>query len=82
MAKPLYAIEYAEDVADDLAGLRAYERKNILDAIDKQLSYEPTREVRHKKMLFGLVPPWEHIQPVWQSVGCEPGQKKRNWLGV
>jgi hypothetical protein len=36
MAKtPPYTIDYAEDVGEDLANLRAYERKNILDAIDK-----------------------------------------------
>ncbi|MEW5938819.1 MAG: hypothetical protein AB1750_04100 [Chloroflexota bacterium] len=58
MANSQYAIEYAESVADDLAELRAFERKAILDAIEQQLLYEPTQETRHKKILFGLIPPW------------------------
>lgn len=70
MVKASYAVEYSEGVAEDLANLRAHERKNILDAIEKQLLYEPTRETKHRKILVGLVPPWEHEPPVWQlSIG-------------
>ena len=50
--------------------LRAFERRNILDVIEEQLQFEPTRETRHKKILSGLIPPWDHVQPVWQlSIG-------------
>ena len=62
----MYTIEYAEGVADDLADLRAYERAQILDRIEEQLTYEPTRQTRNKKILVGLVPPWEHVEPVWE----------------
>jgi mRNA-degrading endonuclease RelE of RelBE toxin-antitoxin system len=62
----MYTIEYAEGVADDLKKLRTYERKRILDSIEEQLTYEPTRKTRKRKILVGLVPPWEHIEPVWE----------------
>ncbi len=62
----MYAIEYAEGVAADLANLRAFERKQILDGIEKQLTHEPTRETRNRKILVGLIPPWEHVEPVWE----------------
>jgi mRNA-degrading endonuclease RelE of RelBE toxin-antitoxin system len=62
----MYAIEYAESIDDDLAKLRAYERKQILDNIEKQLTYEPTRETRNRRPLVGLIPPWEHVEPTWQ----------------
>lgn len=62
----MYQIEYVEGVADDLADLRAYERAHILDGIEEQLKYEPTRQTRNKKILVGLVPPWEHVEPVWE----------------
>lgn len=52
----MYNIEYAEDLDEDLANLGAYERKQILDSIDKQLKYEPTRETRSRKPLIGLIP--------------------------
>jgi len=46
--------------------LRACERARILDSIDLQLRYNPTRRTRNKKILVGLIPPWEHVEPVWQ----------------
>ncbi len=66
MVKASYTIEYAEGVADDLAILRAFERRLVLDRIDEHLTREPTRQTRSKKMLFGLIPPWEHVDPVWE----------------
>ncbi len=62
----MYTIEYAEGVADDLKKLRAYERKRILDSLEEQLTYEPTRKTRNRKILIGLIPPWNHVEPVWE----------------
>src|SRR2546430_1905689 len=62
----MYKIVYAESVVNELAALRARERARILDAIDVQLAHEPTRQTRNRKRLTGLVPPWEHEEPVWQ----------------
>ena len=62
----MYKIEYAAGVADDLAELRAYDCARILDALEAQLANEPTRETRSRKILVGLVPPWEHVDPIWE----------------
>jgi len=62
----VFAIEYAESVGRDLAQLRAYHRRNILDAIEKQLAHQPLVETRRRKPLYGLTPPWEHVAPVWE----------------
>ncbi len=62
----MYKIEYAEGVASDLANLRVYVRKQILDGIEKQLIHEPIRRTRNRKIVPGLVPPWEHEEPIWQ----------------
>jgi mRNA-degrading endonuclease RelE of RelBE toxin-antitoxin system len=62
----VFIISYAEGVAEDLAMIRAYDRKQLLDKIEQQLSHEPTREARNKKILRGLTPPWEHVKPVWE----------------
>ena len=51
----MFTIEYAEGVAEDIARLTAYRRKAILDAIEGR-----------RKTLPGLVPPWEHVPPVWE----------------
>ena len=62
----MFTIEYAESVAQDLAGLRAFERERILDRIEQELIYQPTKETRNKKTLRGMTPPWEHAEPVWE----------------
>jgi mRNA-degrading endonuclease RelE of RelBE toxin-antitoxin system len=53
-------------VADDLKTLGVPERTQILDEIEVQLPHEPGRETRNRKILVGLVPPWEHVPPVWE----------------
>ena len=62
----MYKIEYADGITGDLAGLRAYDRKRILDRLEKQVSYEPTKKRKNRKPLHGLIPPWEYIEPVWE----------------
>jgi len=66
MARKRYVIDYADGVEDDLASIRAYDRSLILDNIDGQLLHEPNQQTRNKKPLFGLVPPWLVIMPVWE----------------
>ena len=61
-----FAIEFSEGVIEDLADLRAFDRKTILDHIEVQLTHQPTQETRNKKRLAGLIPPWEHVEPVWE----------------
>nr|VFK64545.1 MAG: ParE toxin of type II toxin-antitoxin system, parDE [Candidatus Kentron sp. UNK]VFK71133.1 MAG: ParE toxin of type II toxin-antitoxin system, parDE [Candidatus Kentron sp. UNK] len=41
--------------------VRAY-----LDSIEAQLRHEPAKQTRNRKMIVGLTPPWEHIDPVWE----------------
>ena len=62
----MYSIRYARDVGEDLAQLRAHQRTRILDRIEQQLTHEPTRPTRNKKLLVGLAPTWEHVEPVWE----------------
>jgi len=62
----MYTIKYAEGVANDLANLRAYPRTQILDRIEVQLTHQPTQQTRNKKILVGLIPPWQHIEPIWE----------------
>ena len=61
----MYRVEYAGDISDDLAGLRAYDRKRILDRLEKQLKYEPSKSTKNRKPLHGLVPPWN----IWTQFG-------------
>ncbi len=58
----MYEISYAEGVADDLRLLPANRRAEILERIEVQLEDEPTKRSRNRKMLVGLVPPWDHAE--------------------
>ncbi len=59
----MYKITYSEGVADDLGRLRANQRRQILDRIEVQLKYEATRQTRNRKIVVGLVPPWDQVDP-------------------
>ncbi len=66
----MYEIEYAKGVESDLRALKPYYRNQLMDAIDEQLAYEPALETRNRKRpmcrMEGLVPPWDHVAPVWE----------------
>jgi mRNA-degrading endonuclease RelE of RelBE toxin-antitoxin system len=62
----MFTILFAESVADDLANLRASDGTLILDKIDEQLLHQPAIATRNRKIVPGLVPPWEHEPPVWE----------------
>ena len=62
----MYQITYADGVAEDLGRVPGSHRAGILDRIELQLKYEPTRQARNRKILVGLAPPWDHVDPVWE----------------
>ena len=62
----MFEVELARSAVDEIARLRAFEGRKILDAIEKQLKYEPTVQTRNRKILVGLVPPFEATPPIWE----------------
>lgn len=62
----MYKIVYAKGVANDLRCLRAHHRGRILEEIEVQLTHEATRQTRNRKIVVGLVPPWDQVNPVWE----------------
>jgi mRNA-degrading endonuclease RelE of RelBE toxin-antitoxin system len=65
----VYAVRWDEGALDDLRRmkLRAYEVRQIVDAVDEQLTHEPDRESKRKKIIRpGEDLPFEHLEPVWQ----------------
>jgi hypothetical protein len=37
-----------------------------MDAIEKELAYQPTTPTRNRKELPDLRPPWEAVPPIWE----------------
>src|SRR5258708_40163445 len=62
----MFGILYEESAEEDLRNLRAFEARRILDEVDAQLSPAPMKPTRRRKLLEGLVPPWDSARPVWQ----------------
>lgn len=62
----MFAILYEEAAEEYLRTLRAFEARRILDEVDAQLSRAPMKPTRRRKLLEGLVPPWDSACPVWQ----------------
>ena len=62
----MYKIRIAEDVEEDLAKIPVYYRKQIMDAMERQLSDTPDTLTKNRKLLSNLVPPLEAVQPVWE----------------
>lgn len=46
-----YEIEFSEDAERQLAVFTTRDRKTLLDAIETQLSHEPTTPTKHRKLL-------------------------------
>ncbi len=62
----MYEVRFAAGVVADLKGLRAGERRRILDDVRLKLSHEPIRPTKHIKQLRHLMPPFEAVAPIWQ----------------
>jgi len=55
-----YQIEFAESVKHHLKSLSAAQRQRVFDAIEKQLTHEPSAETRNRKPLRpNPIAPWE-----------------------
>jgi mRNA-degrading endonuclease RelE of RelBE toxin-antitoxin system len=90
-----YRIEYSPSAENHFRYLTARQRSTVLDAIDEQLTHEPTMETKNRKpMRPNPIAPWElRIDPlrVYYDVQTEPEQvvkiraigiKERNRLRI
>ncbi|MGH2725676.1 MAG: type II toxin-antitoxin system RelE family toxin [Actinomycetota bacterium] len=62
----MFEIRFAVDVERDLRGIKAPDRRRILDTLEEQLSHEPNLETKNRKILVNLTPPFETVPPVWE----------------
>jgi mRNA-degrading endonuclease RelE of RelBE toxin-antitoxin system len=60
-----YSIEISPLALEELKLIKAYYRQQIIDAIDEQLTHEPSVETRNRKRL-DAEPDLPFERPVWQ----------------
>jgi mRNA-degrading endonuclease RelE of RelBE toxin-antitoxin system len=69
----MFDVRWTPGAKDDMKRmkLRTYEVRRIIDGVDDQLTHEPERETKHKKIIRADVElGFEHLEPVGQlSVG-------------
>jgi mRNA-degrading endonuclease RelE of RelBE toxin-antitoxin system len=61
-----FTIEVTDFAYDELEAIKPYYRKQIVDAIYRQLLHQPTVETRNRKVLADLQVTFEHNEPVWE----------------
>jgi mRNA-degrading endonuclease RelE of RelBE toxin-antitoxin system len=61
-----YEILVHEGADEELEALRVFDQRQIIDAIEEHLSYQPTLPTRRRKLLEALTPTFEHVPPVWE----------------
>ena len=61
-----FSVELTPLAVNDLKGLRAFDRRRIIDKLEEQLQHQPTVETRNRKRLDNLVPEFPHRLPVWE----------------
>lgn len=71
--------EYSPDAEDHLRNLTARQRAILLDAVEEQLSHQPTVETRNRKpMRPNSLAPWElrigHLRVYYEVAGEAPEQ--------
>jgi mRNA-degrading endonuclease RelE of RelBE toxin-antitoxin system len=62
----MFTIRFARGALVDLRRLRAHDRARVVDEIERCLVSQPQEPSRNRKELTALVPPWEHVPPVWE----------------
>lgn len=60
-----YSIDYELEAVNDLADLRVYDARRVIDELGEQLRFAPLAETRRRKALRGP-PPWDAERPAWE----------------
>ena len=61
-----YVIEFAVSAAEELKSVRVFDRRRIVEEIEKQLTHEPAKPSRNRKSLTNVTAGFEHLQPLWE----------------
>ena len=60
------AVQIVPSALDELNGMKAYYRRRIADAVDEQLSHQPTVATRNRKLLPASDASFAFEPPLWE----------------
>ena len=58
---PKFEIEIADLAAKELKGMRAFDRRRVVEEVERQLADQPTEVSKNRKRLDSAVPDFEHV---------------------
>ncbi len=61
-----YAIVIHELAVKEIAALRTFDQRRVINDVEEQLVYQPTFATRRRKLLAGVKPRFDHVAPVWE----------------
>ena len=61
-----YEVEIVSTALEELKAIKPFHRRQIADAIDAHLPFEPSVETRNRKRMVGAKPGFEHLPPIWE----------------
>lgn len=64
--KAKYALEFAVSAEKELFGLRAFDARRVVDAIERELPHSPDAPTKNRKRLEGVHAGFEHSIPLWE----------------
>lgn len=62
-----FVIKIVPSALKELEGIRVFDRRRIVQAIEQHLTHEPTAPTRNRKMLPDLEPPFDCEPPIWPT---------------
>ena len=61
-----YGLEITQSALGELKALRAFDRRQVVDAVETQLRFQPGVETKKRKPIRGAEPSFEHVPPIWE----------------
>lgn len=61
-----YTLEFAASAEKELYGLRAFDARKVVDAIERELPHHPDTPTKNRKRLDGIRAGFEHAIPLWE----------------
>lgn len=61
-----FVIKVVPSAMKELEGIRVFDRRRIVQAIEEQLAHEPTATTKNRKLLPELEPPFDCEPPIWE----------------
>ena len=63
---PKFEIQIADLAVEELKGIRTFDRRRVVEEVDRQLGDQPTEVTKNRKRLDSAAPDFDHVAPIWE----------------